>query len=138
MLLPLRHHIIFSVFLILGLVFTEFLWANESESDTDDTIYRVKEVELDVGGRTQDRVIDRLAQFYPGQEFGSQMELDLYLADRVQELINQRPLAEASIEYELGLPENNIIPVTVFVRTRDSGIYSYSRIFATIQMTGCF
>ncbi|MCA1754633.1 MAG: hypothetical protein LC641_08055 [Spirochaeta sp.] len=120
MLLPLRHQVILSVFLILGLVFTEFLRANESDTDTDDMMYRVKEVEFDVGGRTQDRVINRLAQFYPGQEFGSQAELDLYLADRVQELLNQRPLAEASIEYVLGRPENNIIPVTVFVQTRDS------------------
>lgn len=120
MLLPLRHGVILSVFLLIGLFSADLLYANESEIGMDSQIYRVERVEFDVRGRTQERVITRLAQLHPGQEFDSQLELDLYVADRIQELLNQRPLADATIEYVMGPPENGVVPLTVFVNTQDS------------------
>ncbi|TVR94211.1 MAG: hypothetical protein EA428_00585, partial [Spirochaetaceae bacterium] len=120
MLFTSRCRVFLSVFLLFGLSLTGFLHGQESEDQNNEILYRVKQVELDVRGRTQEGVIKRLVQVYPGLEFGSQLELDLYIADRQQELLNQRPLAEASIEYVLGVPENGFVPVSVFIQTRDS------------------
>ncbi len=120
MLRTLSHAVILSVFLLCGLFAANLLHANEEEVQTDALTYRVEMVEFNVSGRTQERIINRLAQLYPGLEFDSQRELDLYIADRVQELLNQRPLAEASIEYIMGPPENEVVPLTVFVQTQDS------------------
>lgn len=120
MLLYLRHWAYLSVFLVVGLVSGGGLSANEGELGSQNLVYRIEHVEYDVRGRTQEWVIDRLSLLYPGLEFESQRELELYVAERVQDLLNQRPLAEASIEYFNGTTVNNVVPVTVFVQTQDS------------------
>ncbi len=115
-----RPRVLLSGLLLFGLSFVGLLHGQESEVDSIATLYRVEQVEFDVRGRTQEGVIKRLVQVYPGLEFTSQLELDLYIADREQELLNQRPLAEASIEYVMGAPENGVVPLSVLVQTQDS------------------
>jgi hypothetical protein len=82
--------------------------------------YYIKAIEFDIEGRTKESALTRSAGFKTGEEFTSEEALNAYIEEKTQLLINNRVLAEATIEWRLAEEADGISGVVLVVHTVDT------------------
>jgi len=82
--------------------------------------YVISSVEFEIKGATQEFVLRGKADIPLGKTFSTRQELEAFLADRQQVLVNERVLADAQIVFELGEVDASRRMVHVRVMTNDS------------------
>ena len=94
---------------------------NTNSFSADDTFYIIEEIEFDVDGRSRPFALMYHGEFREGEKIWGKENLEKYLANKTQLLLNQRVLEEVTIEYFTG-EENELgaIPVRLLVRIKDS------------------
>jgi len=91
------------------------------ESD-DDMLYVITAFEFDIKGRTRPFALIYNGEFKAGETLKGQENLDKYIRDKTQILVNQRILKNnAAITYSIGeQAEDGSYPVTLTISTEDS------------------
>ncbi|MDR2144058.1 MAG: hypothetical protein LBP29_06790, partial [Treponema sp.] len=108
----------FGIFLQLG---TGFLAAQNRPSGDDQRIYVISGFDFSVKGRTRPFAIINNGEFRAGEEIRGLANLEKYVKDKTQLLVNQRVLEKAGIEYTLSDPgDDGKIPVRLFISVEDT------------------
>ena len=85
------------------------------------TVYIIREMEFDVDGRSRPFALIIKGEFKYGEVIKGKANLDKYLANKRQLLVNERVLEEVSIEYFLGeSEEDGSLPVKLLVHVKDT------------------
>jgi hypothetical protein len=97
------------------------LFAQVPEPKTrDQKEFVIEDVVYNISGLTWERILAKRADIKKGKTFTNLADLEAYLADRRQVIINQRVLAEADLTYTTrDLPDGNV-GVLVSVNTKDT------------------
>ena len=83
--------------------------------------YEITEIEYDIVGRTTQWAVERNSEdLREGVTFATLSELEAFLADQQQILTNVRPLAKASVLYEIRPRDSQPDAVVVYVNTKDT------------------
>jgi hypothetical protein len=82
--------------------------------------YYIKTIEFDIEGRTKTSALIKAADIKTGEEFTSEEELNVYIGEKKQLLINNRVLAEVTIEWTAEDESSGVTGVTLVVRTVDT------------------
>lgn len=85
-----------------------------------DGAFRIAAVEYLIEGETKEFFLAAKAGIDVGHSFKNRSDLENYLADKRQVLLNERVLETVAIEYTLGIPEAGFTPVNVSVLVKDS------------------
>lgn len=98
------------------------LWTNPTWAQTPERSLVITEVRYEIDGRTRQWALEDVVRIREGLEFADGEELDLYLADQTQLLVNQRQLQEVAITYEeRPLPEDAVLrPIVVTISVKDT------------------
>lgn len=88
----------------------------------DNGLYVITAFELDIKGRTRPEALIYNGEFKTGEQLQGGAELEKYIRDKTQVLINQRVLKDnAAIDYIIGEQiENGAYPVTLIIKVEDS------------------
>jgi hypothetical protein len=88
----------------------------------DRTIYVIRDIEFDITGRSLPFALMYNGKLKKGEEITGRANLEFYIHDRTQRLVNQRVLKEdARIDYTIGEAESNgKVPVDLLVTVNDS------------------
>ena len=88
----------------------------------NDQLYVIVEFEFDIKGRTRPDALIHEGEFREGEELRGRANLEKYINDKTQILINQRVLKDnAAISYSIGERlENGAYPVTLTINVEDS------------------
>jgi len=96
----------------------------ESEviSPDNDGLYVITEFEFNIKGRTRPYALIYVGEFREGEKLQGRANLEKYISDKTQVLINQRVLEDnASIGYSIGEQlEDGSYPVTLMINVEDS------------------
>jgi len=110
-------------FFILSL-FASSLYALEQAdgiAENSETVYVIREIEFDIDGRTRPYALMYNGEFREGERIRGKENLDRYLANKQQLLLNQRVLEDVRIEYSLGdREEDGALPVMLLVHVKDT------------------
>jgi hypothetical protein len=108
----------------------EFLSETEDEDDADiqaelfaeDRLYVIAAFEFDIKGRTRASALIYNGEFKTGEKIKGQANLDKYIRDKTQILVNQRVLKDnAVITYSVGeQSEDGSYPVTLTINVEES------------------
>jgi hypothetical protein len=82
--------------------------------------YVIRSVDFSIQGVTLEFILRKKADFKIGASFATKAELEAYIADRRQLLVNERVLAEVSADYEALPAAGGGFDVAVRVSTKDS------------------
>jgi hypothetical protein len=86
-----------------------------------ETIYYIRTVAFDIQGRTQASILAEKGEFVLGETLQGENELEAYIQEKTQILLNQRVLETVSIEYTpADADEDGRIPVDLSVSTKDT------------------
>ena len=108
--------------MVFVLVFSIHLSAQDN-SNSDDTVFVIREIEFDVSGRSKPQFLMIHGEFEEGERIRGQENFDSYIALRIQLLNNQRVLDQSftRIDYSLGEQEaDGDVPVKLRVYVKDS------------------
>jgi hypothetical protein len=84
-------------------------------------IFVINAFSFDIKGRTRSDALLRVGEFKEGEEIRGQANLERYIQDKTQILLNQRVLAKAQIDYTIGkLREDGKYPVDLFLAVEDT------------------
>ena len=88
----------------------------------DDRLYVISAFEFDIKGRTRPSALIYKGEFKIGETLQGQENLDEYIRDKTQLLVNQRMLKDnATVTYSVGeQAEDGSYPVTLTISTEDS------------------
>jgi hypothetical protein len=120
---------VFSVFFLFPqeteLENEEQIESEKSEPETlpdDDRLFVITDFKFDIKGRTRPFALLYKAELKTGEKFHGQAELDEFVADKTQVLINQRVLKDnALITYEVGEQEkDDSYPVVLSIKVEDT------------------
>ncbi|WP_304222533.1 hypothetical protein, partial [Gracilinema caldarium] len=90
-------------------------------AQSTDSPYYIHTITFNIQGITQPFALRNAAGLKEGEAFSSKNDLDNYIKDRTQLLLNNRVLEDAQLEYTLGEPDTDgRIPVYLAVRTTDT------------------
>jgi hypothetical protein len=93
----------------------------QEQSEIDNAVYVIREMEFDIDGRTRPYALISNGEFKEGERITGKENLDKYLALKRQLLVNQRVLEDVEIEYSLGEREaDGALPVKLLVHVKDS------------------
>lgn len=93
--------------------------AQESDA-AEEPAFVITSVQYDIEGRTRQWALREVVALEEGLEFVSRVELEEYLARQHQNLINQRQLQSATVDYEVVENESGPDGVRVTVQTEDT------------------
>lgn len=88
----------------------------------ENQLYVISGFEFDIKGRTRPNALIYNGEFNTGEELHGQEELDHYIQDKTQMLINQRVLKDnVALDYSIGeQQEDGSCPVIVIIKVEDS------------------
>jgi hypothetical protein len=88
----------------------------------DTTVYIIRNIDFNITGRTQPFALMHNGKLEKGEEITGKANLELYIHDRTQRLINQRVLREdVQIDYTIGeAGEDGKVPVDLLVTANDT------------------
>jgi len=94
----------------------------EVQENADDLLYVIDAFEFDIKGRTRPFALIYTGEFKTGEVLNGQANLDKYIRDKTQTLVNQRVLKDnAVITYSVGeQTEDGAYPVTLAIKVEDS------------------
>ncbi|GHT92496.1 hypothetical protein FACS1894140_4620 [Spirochaetia bacterium] len=120
-------------FMLAGLLFLFSLWplylgAQEQETPPagttggDSTVYKIRKIDFDVTGRSRPFALLYNGKLAEGDEMTGRENLEFYIRDRTQQLVNQRVLEDdVHIDYTLDeAGEDGKVPVDLTVTVRDT------------------
>ena len=109
------------VIIILLTINAIFISAQELPDEDSNTVYVIREIEFNIDGRSKPFALMASGDFKEGERIYGKENLDKYLANKKQLLLNQRVLEEANIGYSLGSSEaDGALPVKLLVRVKDT------------------
>jgi hypothetical protein len=89
--------------------------------DDSQTVYVIRNMDFDVDGRSRPFALIYNGELKEGERIQGKAELEKYIADKTQLLINERVIEEVYIDYTLGSPEDDgAVPVSLLVHVRDT------------------
>jgi hypothetical protein len=102
-----------------------FLYASFALAFASGQEYRVSSVSYEIDGRTQERALADVLDFDFSRVFADRADLDAYVANKTQLIINQRVLQSGSIAVELpplpdGAELGTPLPVRLVVMVKDT------------------
>ena len=104
----------FIILAIISLMMPVFLSAS-------DTVYVIRQIEFEIVGRTKPFALMSCGEFAYGERIVGEENLERYLAQKRQLLLNQLVLQDAKIEHTVGgSEEDGALPVTLFVYVEDT------------------
>lgn len=95
------------------------LFAQES-GEGEEALFVITEVDYDMEGRTRKWALREVVELEEGMTFPSQEALEAHLSRQHQNLINQRQLQSAQVDYDVIENETGPDGVRVIVRTEDT------------------
>ncbi len=114
-------HIIVFLLFIPALIFAAEQQEQVTVSETDEAVYRINTVDIQVDGQTRPFAIKNTAGIKSGILIHGGTNLEAYIAEKKQILTSLRTFDELTIEYALGEPdENNQVPVDICISVKDS------------------
>ncbi|MCL2242925.1 MAG: hypothetical protein FWC03_00480 [Treponema sp.] len=94
---------------------------HSEKSVKSDSVYIINSFIFNIEGFTRPNALINHAKFIKGEEITGFINLEKYISDKTQILINQRVLDSASIEYITFPPqEDGKIPVELIINTKDT------------------
>ena len=96
--------------------------ADQISLPDDDVLYVIAYFEFDIKGRTRPSALIHNGEFQAGEKLKGQANLDQYIIDKTQILVNQRILKDnAVITYSVGeQAEDGSYPVTLVIKVEDT------------------
>ena len=92
-----------------------------AQAENNGSVYVIREIEYDISGRTRPFALFSNGEFKYGERITGIENLDIYIADKRQLLMNQRVLEEVEIEYSTGgSEEDGDLPVKLLIHATDS------------------
>lgn len=109
-------------FLCLAIILGVAVFAEAGSPNAGSTEnYVIANVDFDIEGVTLEFVLREKADIQIGRRFPNLPELEAYLADRRQILVNERVLEDAEVHYDIGEPDaDGMYPVFVHMLVKDS------------------
>ena len=108
-------------FVQLLFIFLCFIVGNNLSAQTTDGPYYIHSISFDITGITQPFALRNAAGLKEGEQFSSRENLDRYIKDKTQLLLNYRVIENAELWYTLGDPNpEGRIPVELTVKTTDT------------------
>jgi hypothetical protein len=114
-------------FLLFTLVFSLHLpvFSQEEaliESVSADSVYVINSFVFNIEGITRENILTNLGGFKEGEEITGVFNLERYIQEKTQLLINQRVLESASIDYSIGqVLQDGRYPVDLVINVKDTG-----------------
>lgn len=106
------------LWLFLLLIFAPGFSAAQED---DSAVYVIRTLDFNITGRTRPFAIIYNGEFKEGQEIRGTENLEKYIQDKTQLLMNQRVLEKAHIDYTLGQAEaDGKIPVNLLITVKDT------------------
>jgi hypothetical protein len=106
------------IFLQLG---TEFLAAQDNLSADDQRVYVISGFDFNIEGRTRPFAIIYNGEFKANEEIRGLENLEKYIRNKIQLLLNQRVLEKVNIEYTLSDPaDDGKVPVHLLISVEDT------------------
>jgi hypothetical protein len=107
------------VLLVLGL---SALYTLELQTGDEDTLFVIMDFEFDITGRTRPDALIRNGELELGEEIRGKANLEDYIRDKTQLLINQRVLKDnVEISYSIGERRpDGVYPVSLLIKVEDS------------------
>jgi hypothetical protein len=97
-----------------------FSQSADNSPDTD-SIFVINTFHFDIKGRTRPEALTRVGEFKKGVELKGRENLDKYVQDKTQLLLNQRVLEKVEIGYTIGERlENGKYPVDLLISSEDT------------------
>jgi hypothetical protein len=89
--------------------------------EAHDVIYVIRTINFNITGQTRPFAIIYNGNFKEGEEIHGTADMEKYIRDKTQLLINQRVLEEVHIEYTPGdAEEDGKVPVTLLITVKDT------------------
>jgi hypothetical protein len=99
----------------------EFLAAQDDPSADTQTIYVISGFDFNIKGRTRPFAIINNGEFRTNEEIRGRVNLEKYIKDKIQLLLNQRVLDKVNIEYTLSEPgDEGKVPVHLLISVEDT------------------
>jgi len=114
------------LFFFIALLFSAMLFSplliSANENEIEDKIFVITGFEFDITGRTRQDALVRKGEFKRGEEIHGEDNLEKYIADKTQMLINQRVLKDnVVLSCSIGEQQpDGKYPVSVFIKVEDS------------------
>jgi hypothetical protein len=106
------------IFLFLLLFFVSGFSAAQEDTGV---MYVIRTLDFNITGRTRPFAIIDTGEFKEGEEIRGTANLEKYIRDKTQLLVNQRVLEEVRIDYTLGQAEGDgKIPVDLLITVKDT------------------
>ena len=92
-----------------------------AQENAEGPVYVIRQINFTIDGRSRPFALIANGDFRYGERITGAENLEKYLADKKQNLLNQRVLEDVSIEYTLGeSEEDGALPVSLLVHVTDS------------------
>ena len=91
-----------------------------AQEGSEEPAFVITSVQYEIDGRTRKWALREVVELQEGQEFGSRAELEEHLSRQYQNLINQRQLQSARVDYEIVEGESDPAGVRVSVEAEDT------------------
>ena len=89
--------------------------------ENEETVYVIREMSFNIDGRTKPYALISNGEFKEGEYINGKTNLDRYLAQRRQLLINKQLFEEVNVDYTTGTKEaDGAIPLKLLVYVKDS------------------
>jgi len=120
--LKLRFFLLLALFASIAFSLTAQDVQAEINDDVEDRLYIITAFEFDITGRTRPYALLYAGDFKTGEKIQGQENLDIYVREKTQLLINQRVLKDnALVTYSVGeQAEDGSYPVTLTIKVEDT------------------
>jgi hypothetical protein len=99
----------------------EMVEPSHTAEDEPIVFYIIRKIDFSITGRTRPFALYIHGEFQEGVRITGQADLEKYIKDKTQLLLNQRVLESVHIAYTLGSPgEDGLVPVDLLVSTVDT------------------
>jgi hypothetical protein len=92
-----------------------------ANSPASDAVFVINALNCNIKGRTRPDALLRAGDFKKGEEIKGRENFEKYIQEKTQQLVNQRVLAKAQIDYTIGdLQADGKYPVDLFINVEDT------------------
>lgn len=111
--------------LFAAILLTQNLWSQDASLDAAQESWILKDIVFEPAGGTKASALKRKINAAPGKRFKSRKDLDAFIVDIKQRLINERLFESVEIDVEESGTENGSGEATLKVKTVDSGHFLF-------------
>ncbi|MBQ9626687.1 MAG: hypothetical protein IJR40_05885 [Treponema sp.] len=111
--------------LFAAILLTQNLWSQDASLDAAQESWILKDTVFEPAGGTKASALKRKINAAPGKRFKSRKDLDAFIVDIKQRLINERLFESVEIDVEESGTENGSGEATLKLKTVDSGHFLF-------------